>query len=154
PVCTAADVIAKEGTNCPNSTAACTITKNYSVANGCTLDFGTRAVSIKSGSETDIFNGTVTIKAGTLTIQPGGYINGRGDGVPPHDRGGFISIITTGAVSIQKANALGKIDVSGNTAAGTIAIAAGGSVTVDGRLDADNLSTTAGGGAIQIQSGG
>jgi len=65
----------------------------------------------------------------------------------------MIMINTTGDVSIQHATNLnGRIDVSGNDAAGTIEITAGGTITVAGHLEANQLPgmTDADGGTIRL----
>ena len=152
--CTAADIVGQEGANCPNNTNGCTITKTYVVGNNCVLDFGTRAVTV-SGT-LDVNSGALTFKAGSLTITSTGFIDGRGNGTPPAtDSGGQISVETTGDVSLQRLNANhGRIDVSGNTQAGTIEIDAGGGITVAGRLAAAQLpgSSAGSGGTITLRA--
>ena len=153
--CTAADIIASEGANCPNSTAPCSIKKNYTIANGCILDFGTRAVTVSGpGGTLDVGSRSMTIKAGTFTVASGGNVQGLGNNPAPLDRGGMITIQTTGAVLIDKAANNGVIDVSGNTLAGTVVIQAGGAVTLKGKLMAKNSTTSGGGGNISIRAGG
>lgn len=159
-VCTAADIIAADPAICPSSTsAACVIAKTFQVSqDGCILDFGTRLVTISATGILDINNFTVTLNAGSLIIapgSPGGFIDGRGNQAAPGDRGGMITINTTGDVNIQHAPSLnGKIDVSGNTAAGTIAITAGGTITVAGHLEANQLLSAADGGTIRLSAQG
>ncbi len=156
--CSAADIIAKEGTNCPNNTTPCTITKAYVIPDACVLDFGGRAVTLGSGGTLDINSGSVTLRAASLTVaaSSGIQIDGRGNGTPPATlTGGTISIQTTGDVNIQKSGLIrGRIDVSGNDQAGTIEILAGGTVTLAGRLNADGLTSAGSGGAMTVRAGG
>src|SRR5262245_27957964 len=152
--CTAADHIANEGSGCPNSTAPCSLKKDYDVGDGCTLDFGTRAVTITGSTDLNIGRRSVTIKAGSLTIAGGGLINGRGDLPAPNDVGGFLTIITTGNVEIQRTGSAGRIDVAANGPPGQLTITAGGTVGIQGDLFADALLTTGSGGAIIIDAGG
>ena len=150
--CTADDISANEVANCPASTVPCAINKNYTIANGCTLDFGTRTVTVKG--TLDVGAGSMTLKAGSLTVASGGKIQGLGNSPPPGDHGGMITIQTTGAVVVDKAAANGIIDVSGDALAGTVVIQAGGSITLRGRLMAKNSTTSGGGGSITIRAGG
>jgi cysteine-rich repeat protein len=156
--CSAADIIAKEGSNCPNNTTPCTITKAYVIPDSCVLDFSGRAVTLASGGNLDINSGSVTLRAASLTIaaSSGIQIDGRGNGTAPATlTGGTISIQTTGNVNIQKSGTIrGRIDVSGNDEAGTIEILAGGTVTLGGRLNADGLTSDGSGGAMTIRAGG
>ncbi len=151
-VCTAADVTSQDP-GCPRGNGACTITKTFQIGDGCILDFGTRLLTI--GGTLDVNSGTVTIIAASLTVAPGGFIDGRGNQTAaPGNDGGMITIQVTGSVTIQKGRTVGHIDVSGIDSAGTIVISAGGSVTVAGKLNADNLSRMADGGTIRITAAG
>jgi hypothetical protein len=134
---------------------ACSITKTFDVPDGCTLDFGTRALTLAANGQLNINSGVVHLLGGSLVIVPGGYINGRGDAAAPNDVGGKIFIQVTGAVTIQKAGLTnGRIDVSGNTSAGTIDIDAGSAISITGRLNADNLLATGSGGTILMVADG
>ena len=145
--CTAADVMSQDP-GCPQGSGACSVTKTFQVGDGCVLDFGARALTI-SGT-LDINSGTVTIVAASLTVVPGGFIDGRGNQTAAPD-GGMLTIQVTGSLTVQKTSrAAGRLDVSGIDAAGTIVINAGGSVTVAGKLNADNLSRMGDGGTIRI----
>ncbi|MDX2168921.1 MAG: hypothetical protein SF182_17750, partial [Deltaproteobacteria bacterium] len=152
--CTAAQITAQDA-SCPAS-GACTITKDFVVANGCVLDFGTRAVTIAASGKLDIGNGLVRLLAGSLTMAPGAFIDGRGNGAgEPANAGGMMQIQTTGAVNLQRSGSTnGRIDVSANAVTGTIEINAGGSITIAGKLNADNLVPEASGGTIRLISKG
>jgi hypothetical protein len=151
-VCTAADVTAQDA-GCPSGSGGCSVTKVLQVGDGCTLDFGAREVTITG--TLDINSGVVTIVAASLTIAPGGLIDGRGNqATPAGSAGGMISIQVSGSVSIEKTGSTaGRIDVSGLTNAGTIAINADGSVSVAGKLNADQLGRMGDGGNIRITAG-
>src|SRR5262252_5220697 len=95
--CTSADIVAQD-TNCPSGSGPCTIKKDFTIGNGCTLDFGIRDVTIGSGGKLITGSVTVTIKAGNFTVGGGGMIDARGTGVAPNDRGGLLIIQTTGAI--------------------------------------------------------
>lgn len=160
PACTVANISAQDA-GCPNSQAACNITKVFEVGStigaGCdTLDFGTRAVSITASGEFDLGSGMLTIKAASLTLLGGAQINGRGTGAtPPLSQGGLLTIQTTGAVDLQRSgNNRGNIDLSGNLKGGTILIIAGGPVTISGRLQLDALTGDGSGGIATVRSGG
>jgi cysteine-rich repeat protein len=150
--CTATEIVSQDP-GCP-VTGACSVTKVFDVGNGCVLDFGSRDVTITTSGELDIAQNVVTVKAHDFTIAAGGFIDGRGTSAPPRDRGGTISIVATGAVALEKATAGGKIDVTGDTIAGTILIDAGGTVTIGGILRAVNGAADAPGGLISIAAGG
>ena len=152
--CTAADITAQDA-NCPNGSGACTIAQPFQVGDGCTLDFGARAVTITG--TLDINSGTVTINAGSLTVAASGLIDGRGNGsTMPTSMGGMITIQTSGAVTVQKSGSGKGINVSGNDQAGTVVINAAGSITVAGTINASQIAgaSDATGGTIQLNAGG
>src|SRR5206468_5922240 len=60
--CTAADVT-RQDPACP-ATGACTIDKGFDVSDGCTLDFGTRNVTLAARGDLNIASGSVTLLAG------------------------------------------------------------------------------------------
>lgn len=151
--CTAAQVSAQDP-SCPNGTGPCTITKNFDVGNGCVLNFGTRAVTLSASGTLDINSGFVTIRAGSLTVAAGGFIDGRGMGAPPTDRGGSLLVETTGNFAIQKASASGRVEVSGDTAGGMIMLNVGGSINIAGKLLADGLTLLSEGGSLLVRAGG
>jgi len=152
--CTAAQITAQDA-SCP-AAGACVITKDFVVANGCVLDFGSRDVTLAASGKLDIGNGMVRLLAGSFTIAPGGFVDGRGTGTTdPGNVGGFMQIHTTGAVNLQRSGSTnGRIDVSANATPGTIEIVAGGGITIAGKLNADNLVTAAAAGTIRLTSKG
>src|SRR5262249_12125221 len=80
-VCTAAQISGAPGNDsgCPTGTGACTITKDFTITDGCTIDFGTRAVTVNNGKELTVGGGTVIFKMGSLDLKPGAIINARGE---------------------------------------------------------------------------
>lgn len=151
--CTAAQ-ISSQDSSCPTGTGPCSITKNFTIANGCVLNFGTRAVTVTSSGTLDINSGFVSISAGSLTVAAGGFIDGRGTTAAPNDRGGSLLIQTTGNFAIQKATASGRVEVSGDIAGGLILLNIGGSINVAGKLLADGLTVAGEGGSLLVSAGG
>jgi cysteine-rich repeat protein len=152
--CTAADIIAQE-TACPAS-GACTISKVFTVGDGCVLDFSGRLVTMTASARFDIDWAAVILRVDSLTMAPGAYIDGRGLATTaPGNRGGAISISASGDVTLQKSGATrARIEVSANKAAGFIDIDAGGSITMNGKLEAAQLTSGANGGRISMDAGG
>jgi cysteine-rich repeat protein len=153
--CNAAQIVSQDP-GCPSGPpATCTITKTFVIGNGCTLDFGSRAVVISGSGTLATGSSVVTLKAASLTLAPGSWIDGRGNGAAPLNVGGTIVIQTTGAVDVQRSGtSAGRIDVSADMSAGTMEIDAGGSITVSGRVLASNLSVAGAGGLLTFVAGG
>jgi hypothetical protein len=147
--CTAADVVAQNGTTCPSGTGPCTVSIMFDVGDNCVLDFRPRDVTIAASGQFNIGSGSVTILAKNFTVAPGGMINGTGVA------GGFLQIEATANVAVQKSGSpIGIIDVSGTVSAGTMQILAGGTVSVTGgQLLASGTTAEASGGAISIDAG-
>ena len=150
--CTAAQISAGDA-NCPNNAALpCSIRSLVTLpaaATICTFDFGNRAVTIGSvggnGGKIRLDSKIIVLKAGSLTIQPNGSIEGMGpDTMPPNDVGGMVTIETTGGVTLLSGGgAQGKIDVSGRTKGGQVTIVAGGTVSVGATIDAGQEANAA-----------
>jgi cysteine-rich repeat protein len=135
-VCTAGDIAASDP-GCP-AQGACTITRDVDIAGNCTLDFGTRDVAVGENHKiTVVSGGALTIQAGSFTMLPGAFIDGRVHAAAEDAGAGSISVQTTGDVVLQRRGVRrARIDVSGSFAPGTIDITAGGSVDVRGPLTA------------------
>ena len=147
-VCSVAGVVAQDP-GCPGGSGPCTVTKVFDVADGCDLDFAARAVTVSPTGELHLLGGTVTVEAGSFTVAAGGFIDGRGLGAT--DVGATLQLHTSGNVAVQKSGATnGRIDVSAGNQGGVITIDAGAVVSIDGKLNADNLTVAANGGAIGI----
>jgi hypothetical protein len=154
--CTAAQISSQDSVNCPSGSGPCNISKSFDIGNGCTLDFGTRAVTVLGSGKIDVLSNTVEIRAGSFSIAPGGRVEGRGNlATPPRDRGGLLTITTTGAVNIQRSGSFkGVVDFSANIKGGTFSVVAGGSITVSGDIIANNLTPNGGNGVISLRSDG
>lgn len=151
PACSAADIIAQDPVNCPDSSAPCNIAKVYEVGDGCILRFGERAVVVTPTGKVDVGAGSLTINAGSLSVV-GGLITGRVES--QNGSGGSITINTSGAVSLQKSGtAVARMDVSADATPGSLDINAGGAVALGGDLLAEGLNSDSEGGTITITAG-
>jgi hypothetical protein len=128
---------------CANPNGSCAISANVDIDDGCTLDFGNRAVFLSARLR--IGAGAVSVVARSFNIAATGNVQGVGD-QSNGNVGGMISIATTTTVTVLDG---GSIDVSGRTSGGTIDIDAGGEVRIAGRLKADGLL---GGGCLSIRT--
>ena len=148
PACTANDIEAVDP-GCP-AQGPCTITRDIEIAGSCTLDFATRPVSIGQDRKIRIAPaGGLTIMAGSFTMLPGAFIDGRGqEFTAPGNQGASLTVITTGDVVLQ------QIDLSGVVGAGAVSIKSGANVNIGGRLTARGLSATGLGGPVDIGAAG
>ncbi len=152
--CTAAQVMAQDA-GCP-ATGTCTINKTFTVPDACTLDFGTRPLVLGTTSVLSAANATVTIRAGSLIMNAGAFIDARGTGnSSPADHGGALTIETVGSITLQKnGSTRARIDVSGNAVAGSVMLRAGTTISIAGRIEANQLTASGAGGRIVFESGG
>ncbi|MBI3786307.1 MAG: hypothetical protein HY270_23200 [Deltaproteobacteria bacterium] len=152
--CTAGEIVGQDP-GCPVS-GPCSITKTFSVADGCSLDFGSRAVTMTATGELDIGSGSVTVDAGSFNMVAGSFINGHGiQNSGPGAGGGTIAIVTSGDVTLQKSGTTrARIEMSGNLLGGVIIVTAGGSVTMNGKLEAAQLMGSGDGGRITVSAAG
>jgi hypothetical protein len=143
--CVAADVMEAEGCS---GADACTITKSFTIGDGCVLDFGTRAVTIDSGS-ISIGEGTVVLETGSFTVTKKGVITGNGR------VGGSFTVFATGDIFILRTqDQTGDIRMLGDDQGGAIVLDATGNIAVNGSLRADNRTATASGGMVALRAGG
>jgi hypothetical protein len=148
PACTAANIIANDP-GCPAS-GACNITKSFEIADGCVLNFGTRAVTVTNSGELIINASLVTLNSGNFTVAPGGLVDGRTANV-----GGFFVVAATGNIDVQRTSAIGKILVNGNSSGGTVVLGATGNVTIAGQVISNAGGAANGsGGSVRAQAGG
>lgn len=145
-VCTAAQIISQES-NCPAAGTTCLIAKDYSIENGCTLDFGARDVTIQSSAVLTIGSRAFTLRSRKLTLH--GRIDGVGNGTGAP--GGMVTLETSGDLTIS---ASGTIDVRGNRSGGVIIGDTAGSVFIAGKLLARNNTGSAAGGLIDLTATG
>ena len=148
-LCTAQEVV-NAASGCPASSAPCTINTAITVNDGCTLDFGSRQVTL--AAHLTIGAGMVTIKAGSFTINSSGLIDGKVNG--GSGRGGSITIETTGDFTLQGGGSAIAVDATDR--GGDILIDAGGNVNLNSDLSAGALNNNqnADGGTITIRAGG
>ena len=153
--CTAANVNSQDS-GCPSGTGPCNITKVFDIGDGCTLDFGTRNVTITNSGRLNIHSGAVTLKGANITVGNGSLIDGKGTAsTPPNNRGGMITFQATGTFSVLRVSGVnGIIDVSGFAQGGTVVVNAGGSATLSGKIIADQIDPTGSGGSVSIRTGG
>jgi hypothetical protein len=144
-ICTAADIIAADP-SC-GASGPCTISRTHTVENGCTLDFGTRAVTLTG--RLNVGSRSATLRAGSLTISASGFIDA--NGASPGARGGTFIVETATFFSAQQSS---RFEADGAVAGGAILVRAGGSITIGGRLLSENRGTTAAGGLIDLRAGG
>lgn len=155
--CTAADIVAQDP-GCAAGATPCTVTKTFTVTDGCSLDFGTRRLSVSGTGRLDAGSGSMSIAAAGLTVSPGGFIGARGASpAPPNDIGGDLAFRIAGDVLIQRAGAaIGRIDASAKAEGGSVSIDALGSVAIAGMVDVGQqlYSDSGGGGSISISACG
>jgi cysteine-rich repeat protein len=121
--------------------------RTVNVTDGSVINLGTRALLLASGSGTrlDAGLGSMTILAGSVTLNPGSALLARG---------GTIAVTTTGRIAILRSgNSRARIDVSDFVAPGTIMLDAGGDIEVQGILTAQGVGADGGSGSINIASG-
>lgn len=143
PACTAADIVGSDP-GCPASSSTCTITRTYEIGDQCELDFGDRDVAVGTNALLNLGSNSVTIKAGSITVQPRGTISGTGNIGPT------LCLETARNVHVQRVAGIGTgiIDVSARDIAGCLSLNARGSVTIDGNVLARNSGPGGVGGEI------
>src|SRR5688572_10540294 len=149
------------GEVCPPAADPCVVPQGSTiqVTDGSILDFGTRALVLPSGSGTriSIGSGSVTILAGSLTLNPGSSIDGSPTcpNNPPFPTGGNLTVTVVGDVSVLRdGNRQASIDVSNCAVPGSMRIGAGGTIRVDGILTAQGKQSGAGFGDIDLTATG
>jgi hypothetical protein len=118
----------------------CVVAQDVPVAGGSILDFGTRGLVVTAAGTLDAGIGNMTIRAGSLVLQPGALLV---------SQGGFIEVDTAAAIEVQAADTKAKVDVSG-TSGGDITFGAGGDLTIAGQLLANAGVVTGDGGSIDV----
>jgi len=152
-ICAATEIIGSAlEPACPSAGASCVVNRDYSVDNGCTLDFGSMALTINS--HLTVGTHAVTLRAARITLGASAFLDAIGDAQGA--RGGLVHLVATGAGSggtIDLAQT-SRIDTGGNVSAGDVIFDSGGTVTVNGRIRSDFRNPEAAGGTIQINAGG
>jgi cysteine-rich repeat protein len=146
PACSAADIIAQEGTSCPAS-GACTITKVYDVSAGqsCTFDFGSRSVTISNSGRLNLRQAQVRLIAGNLVLNAAAT-------TAIDMRSGTLEI-TAGSVTINSGTAATVDMLSGTLTIDTGTLIMANGAVIDARGNAA-AGATADGGIIEIQARG
>ena len=130
---------------CP-AQGACTLTHDVAITGSCTLDAETRPFSVGAARTIHIApGGDLTVKAGSFTMQPGAFIDGRGPANAAEvGRGASLTVIAAGDVVLQRSGVTqARIDVSAASFPGRIDIRSGGSVDIAGPLTAKSSATRA-----------
>jgi hypothetical protein len=147
PACTAADIIAADP-GCPGGASPCEITKVFEVGDGCTLDFGSRAVTLAKTGGIQMAQFVVEIRAGSFTVAGGASVDGQGF------QGGNLTVKTTGDIVVEPGPGNTGILMGGLDVGGSVTLMAGGNVVVDGAVKANRLGPEAFGGKISLAAGG
>jgi cysteine-rich repeat protein len=117
------------------------------VTDGSVLDFGTRALVLAAGGAStrlDGNGGSMTILAGSVTLNPGSGIL---------SRSGSVTVISTGAISVLRSgNARARIDVGDFSSPGTITLDADGDLEIQGVVTAQGAGAEAGNGSVALTS--
>lgn len=118
---------------CAAGADPCEITTTVDVVNGCTLDFGTRTVVVKSTMRAQQSGGSFALRAGALTVH-GGTLQARGTNL---DFGGDLDLRVTGTFLMTGAGP--RLNVDGQAGGGTIFVQAG---TIDVAAGAPAMTAT------------
>jgi cysteine-rich repeat protein len=130
---------------CAPNADPCVVATPVAVTNLSVIDVGTRELRINSGGALDVGRGTMSIKAGRLTVNANGFVRASGTNLIA---GGTINI-DAGTIAIT-----GSIDARG-TPGGTINLTSTGDISVGGNattpgITARALSTSEVGGTVNI----
>lgn len=116
------------------------------VVGGSTLDFGDLDVVLRQGTKLDVGTGTMTLLAGSLTLQPGTALLGHG---------GAILVQTARDIAVLRptSGSAARIDVADAAFSDRIdLVSETGTVQIDGVLDARGTNTDASGGFINVSA--
>jgi len=102
---------------CPAANASCTISGTFDVQDGCTLDFGTRPVTLSGTLRSELPSKSFTVLAPSLTIDRGVMKATGGVG----QNGGTIAVAVTGMFQMLGSSALVSVNVATATAPSTSA---------------------------------
>lgn len=135
---------------CAAGVDPCDLSTTIDVAEGCTLDFGTRSVIIRGTMRAQRSGGSFALKAGALTLR-GGSLQARGTAA---DFGGVIDVRLTGAFLMTSSGP--RINVDGQAGGGTLYLSAGSIDVAAGNPAISAIGTTeeAAGGEITLVATG
>jgi cysteine-rich repeat protein len=125
---------------CAASADPCVVATPIAVSSGSVIDVGTRELRVDTGGALDVGVGTMTLRAGKVTVTTNGFVRALGS---VSTVGGSIEI---DAVDV---NLAGTVDASG-VPGGAITINATGAVTITGSVTARALSRSDLGGSISV----
>src|SRR5262249_49334749 len=112
-----------------------------------------RPLTTGRGASLDVGPGTLSIHAASLTLESGAALLGRGQRGGAH--GGTISIVTTGDVRMLAGGGdEARVDLSAEQLPGSLDIAAGGDVLIDGMVDVHATTGNGFGGTLDVHAGG
>lgn len=130
---------------CAPSADPCLVVAAWDVAPGSTLDFGVRALHISSGGSLNFSPTGAQVLAGSLNVEGGGALKGRGTGIA----GGNLDAVVDGDVAIA-----GTVDFSSDWSAGSLSIDCGGDLTTSGgSWTVNGRASDADGGEIWLRAG-
>lgn len=152
-VCSGAELVSAAG--CQTS-PECRLTGRLEVGRDCLLDLGPRSLRLASTAVVAVGSGHLAIRAAGVTLEAGAFIDARGaDNTSPSAIGGHVLVETEGDVTLEMApRQRSRIDASAGTTAGSVALLAGGSIRVRGRLLAAHRTGVADGGFLRLQANG
>lgn len=129
---------------CAANADPCVVSTPVPVTNLSVIDVGARELRIDAGGALDVGSGTMTIRAGRLTVNANGFVRAAGS---TSASGGTITI-EAGAVTVA-----GSVEANG-APAGTINITSTGDVTVTGAagLTARALLRSEVGGTVNVRA--
>jgi cysteine-rich repeat protein len=131
---------------CAANADPCVVATAVAVTANSVIDVGARELRINSGGALDVGSGTMTIKAGRLTVNANGFIRASGTSA---NSGGTLDIEVTGPVMVS-----GSLNANG-APGGTINLTSSGAVTISGTtttpgITARALSTSEVGGTVNV----
>ncbi|HWP67472.1 MAG TPA: DUF4215 domain-containing protein [Candidatus Limnocylindria bacterium] len=136
---------------CAPTADPCVVPQGNTVAvtNGSVIDLGGRALVLAAGSGTrlDAGSGSMTIVAGSVTLNPGSALLARG--------GSIMVVTTSGNVAVLRAGtARARIDVGDFTFPGVITVDSAADIEVQGIVTAQGSGADAGSGSIGLMAEG
>ena len=131
---------------CESSADPCLISTDFDLEDGCLFDFGSRDVVLERGVLLHPDDGSVSLRAGSLTIERYAGFEGREAG----ESGGLLTIELEGDLVSE-----GNIRLQGQPSGGSLQIETGGSITLSkGSVSAGGPVRSANGGQIGFKAEG
>jgi len=132
---------------CAPGADPCVVSTAVPVTTGSLIDLAGRELRVVPGGALDVGGGSMTIRAGRVSVASGGFIRARGSGAAS----GGIIIINAGDVTLAAAGSSGALDANG-APGGTITVNASGDLTLTGpfAVDARALALADEGGTVNL----